>query len=61
MGYLKVFRTIKKIKSIDPNIFASTVRLVDIKKWLFLSKFMGMVSSVSVIFDNGDTYSCLLN
>ena len=42
---------------IDPNIFAATVGLGNIIKKLFSSKFMGMVSSVSVIIDTGDTYS----
>ena len=48
-------------KSIDPTIFAATVGLGDIIKKLVSSNFMGMVSSVSVIFDTGATYSCSSN
>ena len=44
-------------EAIDPNIFTSTVGLVDRIKKLFSSNFMVMASSVSVIFDTGDTYS----
>ena len=46
---------------IDPIIFAATVGLGDIIKKLISSNFMGMVSSVSVIFDTGATYSCSSN
>ena len=46
---------------IDPIIFAATVGLVDRIKKLLSSIFMGMVSSVLVIFDTGDTYSCSSN
>ena len=46
---------------IDPIIFAATVKLGDRIKKLVTSNFMGMVSSVSVIFDTGDTYSCSSN
>ena len=46
---------------IDHIIFAATVRLGNRIKNLVSSNFMGMVSSVSVIFDNGATYSCSSN
>ena len=46
---------------IDYTIFATTVGLVEIIKKLVSLNFMGMVSSVSVIFDTGDTYSCYSN
>ena len=48
-------------EAIDPIIFAATVELGDRIKKLVSSNFMGMVSSVSVIFDTGDTYSCSSN
>ena len=41
---------------IDPIIFAATAGLGNRIKKLVSSNFMGMVSSVSVIFDTGDTY-----
>ena len=41
---------------IDPTFFAATVGLVNIIKKLVSSNFMGMVSSVSVIFDTGAIY-----
>ena len=43
---------------IDHIIFAATVELGYIIKNLVSSNFMGVVSSVSVIFDTGYTYSC---
>ena len=46
---------------IDPIIFAATVGLGKRVKKLISSNFMGTVSSVSVIFDTGDTYSCSSN
>ena len=46
---------------IDPIIFAATAGLGNIIKKLVSSNFMGMVSSVSVIFDNGATCSCSSN
>ena len=46
---------------IDPIIFAATVWLRDIINKLVCSNFMGMVRSVSVIFDTGATYSCSSN
>ena len=44
-------------EAIDTIIFASTVGLGDIIKKLIYSNLMGMMSSVSVIFDTGATYS----
>ena len=41
---------------IDPITFAATAGLVNIINKLVSSNFMGMVSSVSVIFDTGATY-----
>ena len=41
---------------IDPIIFAATSGLVNRIKKLVSSNFMGMVSSVSVIFDTGATH-----
>ena len=46
---------------INPIIFAATAGLGNITNKLISSNFMGMVSSVSVIFDTGDTYSCSSN
>ena len=46
---------------IDPIIFSDTVGLLNRIKKLVSSNFMGMVSSVSVIFDTGATYSCSSN
>ena len=46
---------------IDPIISAATVGLGDRTKKLISSNFMGMVSSVSVIFDTRATYSCYSN
>ena len=46
---------------VDPIIFAATVGLGNRIKKLVSSNFMGMVRSVSVIFDTGDTYSCSSN
>ena len=48
-------------EAIDPTIFAATVGLGDIIRKLASSNFMGMVIPVSVIFDNGATYSCYSN
>ena len=45
-------------EAIEPITFAATVGLGNIIKKLVSSKCMGTVSSVSVIFDIGDTYSC---
>ena len=44
---------------IDPIIFAATAGLGNRIKKLVSSNFMGMVSSVSVIFDTGATSLCL--
>ena len=46
---------------IDPIIFADTEGLGNRIKKLVSSNFMGMVSSVSVIFDTGATYLCSSN
>ena len=45
-------------KFIDPIIFAATSGLGNRIKKLVSSNFMGTVSSVSVIFYTGNTYSC---
>ena len=46
---------------IDPIIFAATLGLGNRIKKLVYSNFMGMVSSVSFLFDTGATYSCSSN
>ena len=46
---------------IDTIIFAATAKLGNRIKKLVSSNFMGMVRSVSVIFDTGATYSCSSN
>ena len=46
---------------IDHTIFADIVGLRNRIKKLVPSNFMRMVSSVSLIFDIGDTYSCSSN
>ena len=46
---------------IDPIIFAATVGSGKRIKKLVSSKLMGMVSSVSIIFDTRATYSCSSN
>ena len=51
----------QEVEVIDPNIFAVTVGLGDRIKNLVSSKVMGMVTSVSVIFDTVSTYSCSSN
>ena len=43
---------------IDPIIFADNIGLGDRVKKVVSSNFMGIVSSVSVIFYTGATYSC---
>ena len=43
-------------EAIDPTTFADSVGLVDRIYNLVSSKFMGMLSSVSVIFETGVTY-----
>ena len=48
----------QKYEVIDPIFFAANVGLVDRINNLVSSKFMGMVSSVSFMFDTGATYSC---
>ena len=57
-GIFEGFSYHQEDEAIYPNIFADNVGLGEIIKKLFLSKFMGVVSSVSVIFDTGTTYSC---
>ena len=61
MEYLKVFSYHQEDEVIDPIIFAATVGLGNIINKLVSSNLMGMVSSVSVIFDTGATYSCYSN
>ena len=46
---------------VDPTILVANVGLGYIIKHLVSLNFMGMVRSVSVIFDTGDTYSCSSN
>ena len=58
MVYLNIFYTINKIESITTTTFAASAGLVDIIKKLVLSKFMGLVSSVSVIFYTEAINSC---
>ena len=48
-------------KVVDPIIFAATAGLRNRIKKLVSSNFMGMVSSVSVIFYTGTTNSCYYN
>ena len=48
-------------EAIDPITFAATIGLGEIIKKLISSNFIGMVRSVSVILDTGDTYSCSSN
>ena len=51
----------KESEVINPIIFAANIGLGYRIKRLVFSNFMGMVGSVSVIFDTGDTYSCYSN
>ena len=60
-GIFEGFSNHQKYEFIDSIIFAATVRLGNIIKKLFSSNFMGMVSSVSVIFYPGYIYSCFSN
>ena len=46
----------QEYEAIDPNIFVATVGFGYRIKKLVSSNFMGMVNSVSVIFDTGATY-----
>ena len=48
----------QEYEAIDPKIFAATSGLGYRIKKLVSSNFMGTVSSVSVIFENGANYSC---
>ena len=60
-GIFEILTYHQEYEAIDPNIFADTVRLGDRINKLVSSNSMGMVSSVSVIFDTVDTYSCSSN
>ena len=55
-GIFQGFSYHKEDEAIDSIIFASTVGLGNRIKKLFSSNFMGMVRSVSGIFDTGATY-----
>ena len=46
----------QEVEVIDPIIFAATLGLGSIIKKLVSPNFMGLVSSLSVIFDTGATY-----
>ena len=48
-------------ESMSPTLFAATVGLGYRIKKLVSSNFVGMISSISVIFDTGDTYLCYSN
>ena len=54
-GIFEGFSYHQEDEVIDTIIFAATVALGNIIKKLISSNFMGMVSSVSVIFDTGAT------
>ena len=54
-GIFEGFSCHQEDEVIDPIIFVATVGLGKRIKKLVSSNFMGMVSSVSVIFDTGDT------
>ena len=56
-GIFEGFSYHQEDEVIDPIIFAATLRLGNLIKKLISSNFMGMVSSVSVIFDTGANYS----
>ena len=51
----------QEYEAIDPTIFAATTGLEDTIKKLVSSNSIGVVSSVSVIFVAGATYSCSSN
>ena len=46
----------KEDEAIYPNVFESTIWLGERIKKLVSLNFMGMVRSVSLIFETGDTY-----
>ena len=60
-GIFEDFSYHQEYEVIDLIIFAATVGLGGRINKLVSSNFMVMVSSVSVIFDIGDTYSCSSN
>ena len=60
-GIFEVLSYHHKDEVIDTIIFAATAGLGNRIKKLVSSNFMGMVSSVSVIFDTGATCSCSSN
>ena len=60
-GLFEGFSYHKEDEAIAPNLFAATVGLGDRIQKFVLSNFMGITSSVSVILDNGDNYSCSSN
>ena len=55
-GIFEVLSYHQEYEVVDPIIFAANVELGNIINKLISSNFMGMVSSVSVIFDIGATY-----
>ena len=57
-GIFEGFSYHQEDEVIDPIIFVATAGLGNRIKKLVSSNFMGMVSSVSVIFYTGYTYSC---
>ena len=60
-GIFEVLSYHQEYEVVDPIIFAANVELGYRIKKLVSSNFMGMVSSVSVIFDTGYNYSCYSN
>ena len=60
-GIFEGFLYNQEDEAIDYTIFADTVGLGDRIKKLVSSKFMGLVSSVSFIFDTEANYSCHSN
>ena len=60
-GIFEGFSYHQEYGAIDTTIFAATVGLGHRINNLVSSNFMGMVSSFSVIFTTGDTYSCCSN
>ena len=60
-GIFEGFSYHQEDEAIDINIFAANVGLQDRIKKLVSSNFMGMLSSFSVIFYTGATYSCYSN
>ena len=60
-GIFEVISHHQEDEYIAPSTFVTSVGLIKIIKKLVSSNFMVMVSSVSVIFDNGYIYSCSTN